>query len=148
MSAFHPKKSDFFAFYPKNSKRQVIWFFQLFTLRNRKVKSKSDFFLLRTQTSIFHSKKSDFFFSEPKFNFSLPEPSQNRISSLQEIEKSSQNRIFFLLRTEISIFHSKKSDFFFLEPKFRFFTPRNLIFFFSEPKFNFSLQESKSDFFF
>ena len=127
-----------------------------------------------------HSKKSDFFFSEPKFNFPLQELSQNRISSsqistfhskksdfssslLQEFEKSSQNRIFFLLRTQVSIFHSKKPDFFFSEPKikigffllkFRLFTPRNLIFpafysknsksevkigffFFLEPKFRF-----------
>ena len=80
-----------------------------------------------------------------------------------QFEKSSLNRIFFLLRTQISIFHSKKPEFFFSEPKvkigfrllkFRLFTPRHLIFpafysknsksqvkigffSFSEPKFRF-----------
>ena len=133
---------------------QQIWFFLLRTRNQNRI-----FLLLRTQISIFHSKKYVFlFFSEPKFNFSLQESSQNRISSsqistfhskksdfssflLQEFEKPSQNRIyflslenpnfdfslleiwFFLLRTQsqnrisssqISSFHSRKSNFFFL----------------------------------
>ena len=68
-------------------------FFSAFTLKNRKVKSKPDFSSAQNPNFDFSLQNSVFFYSEPKFNFSLQE--------------SSQNRIFLLLKTQMSIFHSK-----------------------------------------
>ena len=91
-------------------------------------------FSSQNPNSTFHSrsqvKRSDFFFSN--FDFSLQEIWFFQLL-LKEFEKSSQNQIFLLLRTQISIFHSNKSDFFFSEPEVK------IGFFFSN--FDFSLQE-------
>ena len=150
---FTPRNLIFSALHSKNSKSQVkirlISFLQRtqiqilhsqksdFFFSEPKVKIGFISFLQRTQISIFHSQKSDFFFSEPKvkigfhlLKFRLFTPRNLIFSAFySEIEKLSQNRIFLLLRTQISIFHSKKYVFLF----------------FSEPKFNFSLQESSQN---
>ena len=86
-SSQNPKSKSDFIFSNFDFSLQEIWFFQLFTPRIRKVKSKSDFS------------------SSQNPNFDFP---------LQEIwffllRTQSQNRIF---PSQISTFHSKKSDIF------------------------------------
>jgi len=180
ISTFHSKKSDFFLF------GVHYWYFELFLLlRNRKVKSKSDFFssqspnfdfslqdicffLLRTQIQLSTpgvKSKSNFIFSN--FDFSLQEiwffqlftprirkvksksdffPSQNPSFdfSLQEtwfflLRTQNQNRIF---SSQISTFHSKKSDFFGFLLQESEKSSQNRISFFQIPNFDFSLQET------
>mgnify|MGYP006903341581 FL=1 len=110
---------------------QEIWFFQFFTPRIRKVKSKSHF--LPSQNPNF-----DFSLQQIWF-FLLRTRSQNQIFLLKFRLFTPRNQFFSAFYPKKSKSQVKIGFFFFSEPKFRFFTPTNLIFPSQNPK-------SKSDF--
>ncbi len=136
MSIFHSKTSDFFLLRTQistwnKSEVEIGFFFfsqnPIFDFSLQEIW----FFSSQNPNSTSHS-RSQVKIGFPLLKFRLFTPRNLIFFSflLQEIEKSSQNRIFLLLRTQTSIF-------FFSEPKVkigfillkcRLFTPRNLIF--------------------